>query len=110
MIFHLAARGQWQSDESYRPASLIDEGFIHCSTASQLVGVANDRYAGRQDLLLVTIDPNASSAPVVFEDCYETGQRFPHLYGPLDTEAVVSVAAFPPDETGTFTWESMAGR
>jgi uncharacterized protein (DUF952 family) len=108
VIFHLAARDQWQSPESYRPASLEDEGFIHCSTASQLVDVANDRFAGRHDLLLVTIDPDASSAPVVFEDCYETGRRFPHLYGPLDVEAVVSVEAFLPDEHGEFTWDSMA--
>lgn len=106
MIFHLAAGDEWRSPESYRPASLDEEGFIHCSTAGQLVGVANDLYPGRTDLVLVTIDPDALSAPVVFEDCYETGQRFPHVYGPLDVEAVVSVEPFPPDETGRFTWES----
>ncbi len=110
MIFHLAAREEWHSPESYRPASLEDEGFIHCSTASHLVSVANDLYAGRTDLLLVTIDPEALSAPVVFEDCYETGQRFPHVYGPLDPDAVVTVEPFPPDETGRFAWRSRSER
>ena len=109
MIFHLAARDEWRAAESYRPQSLEDEGFIHCSTAGQLVDVANDLYAGRTDLVLVTIDPDALSAPVVFEDCYETGRRFPHVYGPLDPEAVISVEPFPPDQAGRFSWRSHAG-
>jgi uncharacterized protein (DUF952 family) len=106
VIFHLADRETWDSPASYRPPSLDTEGFIHCSTARQLVDVANDLYAGRDDLLLVTVDPDALSAPVVYEDCYETGQRFPHVYGPLDAEAVVSVEPFLPDETGRFTWKA----
>ena len=109
MIFHLAARDLWESSESYRPPSLEEEGFIHCSTASQLIGVANELYSGRDDLILVTIDTDALGAPVVFEDCYETGERFPHIYGPIDPEAVVSVEAFPPDSAGRFTWESSVG-
>lgn len=108
MIFHLVARDEWQSPETYRPSSLEEEGFIHCSTANQLIDVANQLYAGRDDLLLLTIDPDALSAPVVYEDCYETGQRFPHLYGRIDPEALVSVEPFPPDADGRFSWESHA--
>lgn len=109
MIFHLAVRRQWESQTPYRPSSLEEEGFVHCSTATQLVVVANDLYAGREDLLLLTIDPDELSAPVVYEDCYETGQRFPHVYGPIDPEAVVSVTPFVPDQTGTFTWDASLG-
>ena len=109
MIFHLAERDAWDSADTYRPASLTDEGFIHCSTARQLIDVANDLYAGRTDLLLVTIEPDLLHAPVVFEDCYETGQRFPHIYGPIDPEAVVSVEPFPPDAAGRFTWDTSLG-
>lgn len=110
MIFHLAVRDLWHSAESYRPPSLDEEGFIHCSTARQLIGVANDLYAGRDDLVLVTLDPEALTAPVVYEDCYETGQRFPHVYGQLDAEAVVSIEPFLPDETGTFRWDAQVER
>ncbi len=110
MIFHLAIREEWESQSPYRPASLKEEGFIHCSTATQLLTVANDLFAGREDLLLLTIDPDELSAPVVYEDCYETGQRFPHVYGRLDADAVVAVTPFVPDQTGTFTWESQLGR
>ena len=106
MIFHLAARDEWHSPDAYRPHSLKHEGFIHCSTANQLVDVANDLYSGRDDLLLITINPSALGAPVVFEDCYETGERFPHVYGAFDPEAIVSVEPFRPDEAGRFTWET----
>lgn len=110
MIFHLAIRDEWESSHRYRPASLEEDGFIHCSTAQQLLSVANDMYAGREDLLLLTIDPDELHAPVVYEDCYETGRRFPHVYGLLDPEAVVSVTSFLPDDTGRFTWESQLSR
>ncbi len=108
MIFHLADRAEWEPPDTYRPTSLSAEGFIHCSTAPQLIEVANSLYEGRTDLLLVTIEPDLLKAPVVFEDCYETGQRFPHIYGQIDTEAVVSVEPFQPDATGRFTWEASA--
>lgn len=104
MIFHLAVRAEWDEPARYRPQSLAEEGFVHCSKASQLIDVANDLYAGRDDLLVVTIDPDLLHAPVVFEDCYETGQRFPHVYGMIDEEAVVSVDPFPPNEDGRFGW------
>jgi uncharacterized protein (DUF952 family) len=104
MIFHVAERDAWGSPDTYRPASLTEEGFIHCSTAAQLIEVANGRFAGRTDLLLVTIEPDLLHAPVVFEDCYESGRRFPHIYGAIDPGAVVSVEPFLPDATGRFSW------
>ncbi len=107
MIFHLATREEWEAPGPYRPISLTEDGFIHCSTAAQLIDVANDRYAGRADLLLLTIDPDQLSAPVVYEDCYETGRRFPHVYGVIDEAAVIGVDVIQPDTEGRFTWESL---
>lgn len=108
MIFHLAAASEFEDPGSYRPSSLADEGFIHCSTAAQLIDVANGLYAGREDLLLVTIDPDELRAPVVYEDCYEAGERFPHIYGPIDDDAVISIQPFRPDDSGRFTWSHVA--
>lgn len=104
MIFHLAEQSTWESGPPYLPDSLQAEGFIHCSTAKQLLGVANTRYSGRDDLVLVTIDPNNLSAPLVYEDCYESGQRFPHIYGTIDVDAVVGVEPFQPLSDGSFVW------
>ena len=105
MIFHLAAGNAFEPGETYRPDSLDTEGFVHCSMADQLVRVANERYPGREDLVLLTIDERRLSSPVVCEDCHETGERFPHVYGPIDPAAVVEVGPFRPGPGGTFTWE-----
>jgi uncharacterized protein (DUF952 family) len=41
--------------------------------------------------------------PVVYEDCYDSGQAFPHIYGPLNVDAVVNVVDFPPGKDGFFS-------
>jgi uncharacterized protein (DUF952 family) len=87
---------------SYRDDSLETEGFIHCSTPEQVIGVANERFHGRTDLVLLCIDPANLDAPLVCEDCYESGQEFPHIYGPLNLNAVAGVVDFPPNIVGNF--------
>lgn len=89
-LFHIAEPSDWeQRTDSYAPATFNTEGFIHCSTADQLEGVAASFYAGRDDLILLTVDPRALVSEVVYEDLYETGEEFPHIYGPIPLSAVV---------------------
>ena len=55
VLFHIATKEDWlagQASGVYRVESLEKEGFIHCSTAGQLVGVANDYYAGRFGVMI----------------------------------------------------------
>jgi uncharacterized protein (DUF952 family) len=64
LIYHLAVLAGWDASASeYRGStlgrSLDDVGFIHCSTASQVRQVADLVYAGRDDVVLLTIDPAA---------------------------------------------------
>lgn len=102
-IFHIVPTQLWeQAGEPYAPTSLATEGFIHCSTAAQVSRTAAALFAGRFDLLLVEIDPGRLDAPVRWEDCYETGERFPHLYGPLPGGAVIDVHTYRPDDRGRF--------
>jgi uncharacterized protein (DUF952 family) len=63
---------------------------------------ANERFRGQTDLLLLCIDPTRLVAPLVYEDCYQAGMAFPHIYGPLNTDAVLRVVDFPPQIDGTF--------
>ena len=102
-IFHIVPAGDWeQAAEPYAPASLVTEGFIHASAAAQVPRVAATLFAGRSDLLLVEIDPGRLEAPVRWEDCYETGEDFPHIYGPLPQDAVIDIRPYLPDERGRF--------
>lgn len=105
MIFHITSRSQWQQAQQvgeYRADSLETEGFIHCSQATQLIWVANQFYRGVADLVLLQIDPAKLTAPLQYDEI-ETGEKFPHLYGALNLEAVVQAIAFPLQSDGTFT-------
>ncbi|MBX0330964.1 DUF952 domain-containing protein [Oscillochloris sp. ZM17-4] len=105
MIYHIAARADWDAAQAagqYTADSLATEGFIHCSTAAQVLGTAARFFAGRQDLLLLEIDPSRLAAELRYEEG-EPGVRFPHLYGPLELSAVVAARAFAPDEGGRFS-------
>jgi uncharacterized protein (DUF952 family) len=105
MILHITTHNDWQTAEAagaYRADSLETEGFIHCSTPEQVIGVANALFHGRSDLVLLCIDPARLDAPLVYEDCYQSGQEFPHVYGPLNLNAVVRIVDFPPGASGNF--------
>lgn len=94
-IFHLAEPKDWAaSGDEYRASSLDDEGFIHCSTADQLSRTARDIFGDRNDLVLLTIDPDLLGGAVVYEDLYEAGENFPHIYGPLPAVAVIDTGPY----------------
>ncbi len=112
MILHIANKSDWQTAVAsgvYRIESLITEGFIHCSTVEQVLGPANERFHGQSGLILVCIDPEKVTAPILYEDCYESGQAFPHIYGPLNVEAVSGVITFAPQDDGSFVLPSELG-
>ncbi len=104
-LLHITTREAWQAARAagvYRAESLETEGFIHCSLLGQVIDVANARYRGRDNLVLLVIDGERVEPEIRYEDCYETGQDFPHIYGSLSLNAISDVIAFPPGPDGTF--------
>ena len=102
LIFHITTAPEWDAARSageYRAPSLETEGFIHCSNEDQVAGVANRFYADQADLLVLCIDAGRLAAPVRDEDA-GTGERFPHVYGPIEREAVVEVRELRRDPAG----------
>ena len=103
MIVHLCTQEDWSAaleKGSYRAASLDTEGFIHCSRTEQILEVANRYYPGLKGLILLWIDSEKLASELRYED--SGGGIFPHLYGPLNLEAVFSVTEFLPDSDGVF--------
>lgn len=103
-LLHICPRTAWdeaQQRGDYRADSLGTEGFIHCSTPAQVAGTANLLFRGRTGLVLLVIDGDRVAAPIRYEDA-GSGHIFPHVYGPLNLEAVVEVREFTPDADGTF--------
>jgi uncharacterized protein (DUF952 family) len=88
-VFHLVAPEVWEKApaDGYRADSLATEGFIHCSYARQVADVANRFYADAPALLVLTLDPGRLTSPLRDEPA--AGDQFPHVYGPINREAVV---------------------
>ena len=106
VILHIAYRAQWlrgQAEGAYRADSLATQGFIHTSRPHQLLGVANVLFRRQLDLVLLYIDPNVVSAEIKYEAPPGSREAFPHIYGPLNTAAVIKVVDFLPNSDGLFT-------
>ena len=104
MIYHIVSKSDWASmgdSPLYRGDTLDTEGFIHCSTLEQVLDTANYLFKGREDLALLQIDPEKLKSPLKYEDAGD-GRLFPHIYGPMEVDAVVAVADFPPNPDGSF--------
>jgi len=117
VILHLIPREQWaslQGQTEYEGDTLKSEGFIHFSTPQQVIIVANARFKGHTGLQILVVNPSKLSAELKYEPPYETnptseiaaqtrGQLFPHLYGPLNLDAVIRAVDFEPGKDGYFT-------
>jgi uncharacterized protein (DUF952 family) len=102
-IFHIVPRVKWeQTTGPYRADSLASEGFIHCSNENQVARVANLFYADHDDLLVLCIDADRLNSAVRYEDP-GVGELFPHVYGPIDREAIIEVRAL--DRGPNRRWE-----
>ena len=109
MIFHITTQMAWgdaKKSGEYRAASLLTEGFIHCSTLAQVLPVANNFYKDQEELILLTIEDTLLSSDLKWEapsggpppPGVPEGDPFPHIYGPINLDAVVSVSDLTRDE------------
>jgi uncharacterized protein (DUF952 family) len=103
MIYHIETEDLWQQalpSGTYVPASYENNGFIHCAALEQVTNVADRHYLGRHGLLLLCISQKLLEAETLWEP--SDGLYYPHIYGPLNTSAVVAAVLFPCDGDGTF--------
>ena len=104
-IFHITSRAEAAEAArvgSYVPEAYDRDGFIHCSYSQQVTRVANIHYRGREDMVLLEIDRERLSDPVVDENLDGGEELFPHIYGRLPMSAVIAVHDFPCRENGQF--------
>jgi uncharacterized protein (DUF952 family) len=97
-IYHMCRREEWRRAEaegSYGGSSQDQtDGFIHFSTAAQIVESAAKHRAGQTGLVLIEVDPAALGAALRWEPS-RGGALFPHLYGRLPLAAVRRVVDLP---------------
>lgn len=112
-ILHITTRKAWIDATrlgQYSAASLQSEGFVHASTVSQLVPVATKFYKDQSGLVLLEIDPKRLTSEVKWEKPaggpppgVPEDDAFPHIYGPINLDAVVQVLDLETGPNGEFS-------
>jgi len=92
LIYHICKEKEWEIAivcGVYLGSSQDHEdGFIHFSTAEQIIGSAAKHRAGQTGLLLLTVEIKPIAAKLKWETS-RAGDLFPHLYGTLPINAVL---------------------
>jgi len=105
VILHIVKREQWEKaklEGVYRGDTLDSQGFIHCSTSEQIVKVANALFRAQKGLVLLYIAASKVQSEIRYESA-GSEELYPHIYGPLNIDAVIKVAHFEPARNGRFT-------
>ncbi|CDN13299.1 hypothetical protein RintRC_7156 [Richelia intracellularis] len=108
IILHITEKKQWKEAKLsgiYRGDTLNTEGFIHCSTPKQIIPTANRFFLHKQGLIVLFIDTDRIQSEIRYEAA-ENGKIFPHIYGVLNTNAVLKVLELSAGEDGRFQLSS----
>jgi uncharacterized protein (DUF952 family) len=98
-IYHFTERETFEqamTHGEYTPRRFAKDGFIHGSTREQVLHVANFIAPKDGDLVLLEIDTDKVTPRIVYENLEGGEKLFPHIYGPLDLQAVSKVWKFAP--------------
>ena len=109
-IYHITSQGAWieaTRKGQYTADSLVSEGFIHCSTAAQVLPVARRFYRGQRGLVVLVIDTRRLQSTVAWEESVPlpgvaASSAFPHVYGPIELDAITACLEFEADGAGGF--------
>ena len=109
LIYKICPAALWSEAEAKdrfdgAPVDLAD-GYIHMSTQEQLAETARKHFAGRSDLLLLSVDLSRFEDELVWEPS-RGGALFPHLYAPLPVAAVTASRAFSVTVEGEMRFEN----
>ena len=105
MILHCMKKQLWEerkNKESWGRRNIEADGFIHCSTVEFFWRVAPIFRDVKEELVLVCIDENRLKSEVRYEDGDNCGRSYPHVYGPINHNAVTMVLPFLKNRDGTY--------
>jgi uncharacterized protein (DUF952 family) len=105
IIFHITNPDDWYKAKvkgEYDSTSLHTEGFIHCSTKDQFIRSANKHFKGESGIILLQIEVDKVKNKIKFENLSGGKEDFPHIYGPINIEAVTDVFELKANGHGEF--------
>lgn len=102
--FHLTPLVVWSAQSSadtYLPEAFTREGFIHCTDGEDRVIEVGNRYytSDPRPYCLLTLERGRLTSRVIYED---EDRLYPHIYGPINTNAVIEVRQVLRGEDGAF--------
>jgi uncharacterized protein (DUF952 family) len=105
LLFHITTKEEWKkftNSGNYEPESIDSQGFIHCSTGEQVEDTANRLFGDNDEILLLVIDATMLREDIKYEEDESTGQKYPHLYNPLNTNAIIDKISIKAEDNGQF--------
>ncbi len=97
-LYKIMSKQEWEKAQAQGiyEGSEVDrrDGFIHLSAANQVRATAQKHFFGKTDLILISIREE-SLGPSLIWDISRGGELFPHIYGPLQLDAVGETAPLP---------------
>ena len=100
--FHIVPAEVWTASDPARPyaaASLVSEGFIHCTDGEAALLETAARHFGDdpRDLVVLTIDLERTGSPWRIDDA---AGLYPHVFGTIDRAAILDVMPLRRDASG----------
>jgi uncharacterized protein (DUF952 family) len=95
IIYHITRRQVWEEAQvigSYCADTLLTEGFIHCSTPTQVLKTADRFFQNQTGLIILCIDEDKVDSEIRYE--LADSELFPHIYGALNIDAVYQTIDF----------------
>lgn len=113
LLYKLVRAPDWAAAEASGivARSAVDErdGFMHLSTAAQVLETARLHFSGVSDLVALEISRASIEADLKFELAPKRGELFPHLYGPLPAAKVGRARPLVQQTDGSFRFASGEG-
>lgn len=94
MVYHVLTSEEWErarNNNIYMPPAFEQEGFIHLCEKDQIAGVIERYFPEAGDLVLLCIEPQLLESELRYENLLGGEEQFPHLYSPLNLNAVLEV-------------------
>ena len=92
LIYHIVLPETWNSlnrSVDYSADSIETEGFIHCSYDHQLEAVLKRYYSDAKEVIILAVDTKKLASRLV-EEPSTNNEIYPHIYGPINQDAIVA--------------------
>lgn len=107
-IYHIVTPDWWSNFEGkthYESETLHEEKFIHCSTLAQIQPTLTRHFKNISKVYLLKLDIEHLEHQPLFELAPAVGESFPHIYGPINLDAVSEILELQQTSEG---WPSLS--